>query len=261
MKNINSLEYIPLNIKKYIENHTYRLDNIGMESSQVFIYDHLNLVLKVNQNMNDYLSELEMMKWLDGKLLVPKVIEYGESNDLYYLLMTKIDGLMSLDEGLIRNPEALIDTLVDGIKSFWKLPVDQCPIDNRIQNKLKIAKYNIENNLVDIKDWDDEIIQGRFHTPMELYDYLLINQMEEELVVSHGDFCLPNIFIKDQKINGFIDLSRAGVADIYQDISLLIRSFNFNAKSNDYKKTIINKLGIKFDVKKCDYYLLLDELF
>lgn len=261
MDKTDNLKYAPAHIKKYIENQSYRIDTVGMESSSVFIYDQRNLVLKIILKVSDYLNELEMMKWLDGKVPVPKVIEHGENHGLYFILMTKIDGMMSFDEKLMDNPEALIDILVEGIQSFWRLPVEQCPIHNNIQNKLKLAKSYIDHQLVDINDWDDDIIQNRFQTPLELYDYLLTNQMEEELVVSHGDYCLPNILIKDRKISGFIDLSRAGVADIYQDISLLIRSFNFNIKSKDYKKLIIEKLGIKFDVKKCDYYLLLDELF
>lgn len=255
------LDQAPVNIKKHIENHPYQKDSIGMESSFVFIYNDLNLVLKVVDNEVHFQSEMTMMTWLNGKVLVPRIIEYGMSEGYYYLLMTKLEGLMAFDEELMKNPEALIDILVSGIKSFWEIPIKDCPIDNRNENKLKIAKKRVENNLVEIDDWDPELTGKRFDKPEEIYQYLVENKITEELVVSHGDYCLPNIFIKDQKITGFIDLSRAGIADIYQDISLLIRSFNYNSKSNDYKKLIIEKLGIDFDEKKYDYYLLLDELF
>jgi aminoglycoside phosphotransferase len=40
----------------------------------------------------------------------------------------------------------------------------------------------------------------QFNTPKELYDYLLANQHEEELVFSHGDYCLPNVFLECLKI-------------------------------------------------------------
>lgn len=261
MKQIEILKYTPEHIKKYIENQKYRIDTIGMESSQVFIYDDLKLVLKVNQVESDYIAELKMMRWLEGKVLVPHVMETGESHGNFYILMSLIEGLMSFDESLMSDPESLIDILVGGIKSFWRLPVEECPIDNRIENKLKIAKRNIEQGLCNTSDWDQEIILNRFQTVEELYDYLLVNQMEEELTLSHGDYCLPNILIKDNSIAGFIDLSRAGVADIYQDISLFIRSFSYNIKSKEYKKLIFEKLGIKVNEKKLDYYLLLDELF
>jgi len=261
MNDQHIIENAPENVKKYIENHPYHKDNIGMESSFVFVYNDLNLVLKVVDNEVHFQSEMTMMKWLNGKVLVPRIIEYGMNEGYYYLLMTKLEGLMSFDDKLMKNPEELIDILVSGIKSFWDIPITNCPINNRNENKLRIAKQRIDKNLVDVEDFDEELTSKRFKSAEEIYQYLVENKIEEKLVVSHGDYCLPNIFIIDQKISGFIDLSRAGIADIYQDISLLIRSFNYNNKSDDYKKLIIEKLGIEFDEKKYDYYLLLDELF
>lgn len=35
----------------------------------------------------------------------------------------------------------------------------------------------------------------------------------EELVLSHGDYCLPNIFGIQDLVTGYIDLGRAGIAD------------------------------------------------
>ncbi|MGN0355627.1 MAG: phosphotransferase [Muricoprocola sp.] len=31
--------------------------------------------------------------------------------------------------------------------------------------------------------------------------------------MSHGDFCLPNVFFKDGRVEGFIDLGDTGVGD------------------------------------------------
>ena len=54
------------------------------------------------------------------------------------------------------------------------------------------------------------------------------NQPKEELVFTHGDYCLPNSFIKDNKTVGFIDLGNAGIADKWQDLALCIRSLEHN---------------------------------
>ena len=48
------------------------------------------------------------------------------------------------------------------------------------------------------------------------------NKPKEELALSHGDYCLPNVFFKDGKVSGFIDLGASGVADKYLDIADLI---------------------------------------
>lgn len=52
---------------------------------------------------------------------------------------------------------------------------------------------------------------------------------EEEPVLSHGDYCLPNLFAMGHTLSGFIDLGRAGTADRWQDIALCYRSLKHNA--------------------------------
>lgn len=95
------------------------------------------------------------------------------------------------------------------------------------------------------------------------------NRPDEDLVFSHGYFCLPNIFLKDDKVSGFIDLGNMGIADRYQDIALCYRSLNNNL-AGAYGGKVYGKiddnllfdcLGITPDYEKIRYYILLDELF
>ena len=100
-------------------------------------------------------------------------------------------------------------------------------------------------------------------------DWLIQNKPEEELVFTHGDFCLPNLLAKEDEISGFIDLGRAGVADKYQDIAICYRSLkhNFEGKyggerhENFNPDILFEKLGMEPDGEKVKYYTLLDELF
>ena len=48
-----------------------------------------------------------------------------------------------------------------------------------------------------------------FKDPRELHDFLKTEKPEEELVFSHGDLGDSNIFVKDGKVSGFIDLGRS----------------------------------------------------
>ena len=88
-------------------------------------------------------------------------------------------------------------------------------------------------------------------------------------MLSHGDFCLPNIFINNDKISGFIDLGRIGIGDKWNDIALCYRSLKWNAKGryggNGYPKLnpdmIFDALEIEPNYEKIEYYTLLDELF
>ncbi|WZL72469.1 phosphotransferase [Clostridiaceae bacterium 35-E11] len=99
-----------------------------------------------------------------------------------------------------------------------------------------------------------------FNSPEELYNYLIKNQPKEELVFSHGDYCLPNVFLDNKTVTGFIDLGRAGVADKWQDVALCVRSLEHNLQSNQYTDLFYAYLNIKPDYKKIKYYILLDQL-
>ena len=90
-----------------------------------------------------------------------------------------------------------------------------------------------------------------------------------EPVLSHGDFCLPNVFFNDDEFSGLIDLGGTGVADKYQDIALCYRSLKHNFGGvyggkvyKDFNPDLLfEKLGITPDWEKIRYYTLLDELF
>ena len=92
----------------------------------------------------------------------------------------------------------------------------------------------------------------------------------DDIVLTHGDYCLPNIFAKGDCISGFIDLGKAGPADRWQDIAIAIRSLdhNFDGRYFDGKpifdfkpQMFLDTLGVEMNEEKYRYYYLLDELF
>ena len=87
-------------------------------------------------------------------------------------------------------------------------------------------------------------------------------------VLSHGDFCLPNLFLQEDRVSGYLDLGFCAVADRYQDIALCYRSLLHNADGtygpvypNIAPERLFSALGIAPDWEKVRYYRLLDELF
>lgn len=133
-----------------------------------------------------------------------------------------------------------------------------------------MAKYNVENNLVDLGNVEPNTFgENGFESPEHLLEWLNNNKPEEELALSHGDFCLPNIFLSEGEVSGYIDLGRTGIADKWQDIALCYRSLsqNFNGKFTEKQyegfdeNMLFEKLGIEPKWDKIRYYILLDELF
>jgi kanamycin kinase len=80
-------------------------------------------------------------------------------------------------------------------------------------------------------------------------------------VLIHGDYCFPNVVVKDWSLSGFIDLGRCGVADRYHDLAQVARSVRRNLGER-WVAPFLAAYGMdEPDGAKLRYYQLLDELF
>ncbi|EVJ48267.1 hypothetical protein U039_02817, partial [Staphylococcus aureus KINW6066] len=101
----------------------------------------------------------------------------------------------------------------------------------------------LNNDLADVdcENWEEDT---PFKDPRELYDFLKTEKPEEELVFSHGDLGDSNIFVKDGKVSGFIDLGRSGRADKWYDIAFCVRSIREDIGEEQYVELFFDLLGI-----------------
>lgn len=89
---------------------------------------------------------------------------------------------------------------------------------------------------------------------------------DEDLVFTHGDFCLPNIILDrgtngDVRIAGLVDCGRAGIADRYQDIALAVRSIVYNF-GDIWVAPFLESYGLpQPHEEKLRFFTLLDEFF
>ncbi|WP_440895207.1 APH(3') family aminoglycoside O-phosphotransferase [Amphibacillus sp. Q70] len=259
---------LPNKIEKIIGDKPYSIDKIGRSDSQVIGFD--DMILKIEKQHEESVNEHRMMAWLDHKLPVPQILCSETSKGINYLLMSKIKGEMASSAVWLEQPNQLVKLLADGLRMLWEVDLSTCPYDHSIDRKLKQAEIRVHSQLCSIEDAEPTTYgTNGFKNPEELLQWLKENKPKEELVFSHGDYCLPNIFIKDNKINGFIDLGRAGIADKYQDIALCYRCLKhkldgtFTGKIDNTLDPIIlfDVLKIKPDWDKINFYILLDELF
>ena len=251
----------PKDLGKLLVGMTCEENNIGCSIAGVYKYynDKASYYLKIQPALQGLEREYKILFWLKDKLPVPEILYFDSYNGFDYLLMTEIDGEMLCSDNSLSKPEETVKLLADGIKMLSSIPIDECPFDNSLEIKLKDALYNIENNLVDISNWEKN---NNFSTPKKLLDYLKNNKPRTYMpVFTHGDYCLPNIFCKGDKISGFIDLGRGGISDIYQDIAICVRSLRHNFRTDNYIELLFKYLDMEPDWERIDYYILLDELF
>lgn len=266
---IVTLPKVPKVILDRLQGQQLEMDNIGMSSANVYLFQ--DLVLKVEDVSPESKREHQSYQWLAGKLPVPEIVESLEENQQHYLLMRRLSGEFACAEKWLQNPQALVQLLAKALQMLWQIPIEDCPMDASLRYKLKEAEYNVRHHLCDVEDAEEGTYGDEgFESPKALLEWLQSYPPEEDWVFSHGDFCLPNIFLKEREISGFIDLGRSGIADRYQDIALCYRSLlhNFDGGYNggiSYPnfdpKTLFEALNIEPDWDKINYYILLDELF
>lgn len=260
---------LPESIRQIIATETYKTDEIGMSGSSVLVF--ADKVLKIQECSRESENECRMMKWLQGKLPVPQVLACETVGDMSYLLMTKISGEMACEEAYMQNPARQVKLLSAGLKKLWSVDISDCPADWSLKNKLVQAEYNVKNGLVDLDNVEpDTFGENGFQDPAALLQWLCENQPQEELVLSHGDYCLPNVFGDGDGLSGFIDLGRTGIADKWCDIALCYRSLSHNYSGSYHGRQayegyddllLFRELGLEPDWEKIRYYILLDELF
>ena len=268
MPEIEEKLYLPAKIKNLIKDKPYTVDTIGMSGNTVLLFD--DMVLKIENDLVSAAEQAKMMRWLEGKLPVPQVLAYEEIEEKAYLLMTRIGGKMSCDTYYLEHPLKLLEALACGLKMLWQVDVTGCPCTRDLDAVLKEARVQVENGIVDVDNVEPETFgEGGFESPKHLLEYLESHRPTFEPVFSHGDYCLPNVFLEDGQVKGFIDLGRAGIGDKWNDIALCYRSLKHNFDGTyggkvyeDFNPDMLfEKLGIEPDWDKINYYLLLDELF
>ena len=216
------VENLPEPVQFHLKNHTSDGDNLKTESrADVYLYTHPkkpSLFLKVRNTRlalqeSDLRTEKIAMSWLQGKLNVPSVICFHEECETQYLVMTQIVGVSGIHQCAMNDIPTLMREFAFGLREIHSMSMDSCPLDWRMERYFSWAEGLIEAGAL-----DSQISTGKTRT--FLRDELCSMKSGlpgEDLVFTHGDYCLPNILIHDGRLSGIIDWGYAGVGDRYRD--------------------------------------------
>ncbi len=254
---------LPSNLAELISDYAFQQIHIGFSPSKVFRLEAANknsLYLKTSPRVPGFslLQEKRKLEWLGNQLPVPKVLQFAEDENADFLLLSEISGLPASDDSLKKDIPRVIEQLAAGLKTIHSLSTADCPFNARLDFAIELGRERVIKGLVEQENFDEER-QGR--TPEDIFRELLATKpMNEDLVFTHGDYCFPNVILKDGNLNGFVDWGNAGVADRYQDLALLTRSVRYNF-GEDWEENVFEIYGIEPDWKKIYFYRLLDEFF
>ena len=146
-------------------------------------------VLKIRPSDTEAEREVVAMRWLKGKLPVPEVIYHEVHDGISYLLMSRLKGKMLCDQRILGNRRRLLKTCAAALKMLWAVDLDGCPFVSGIGE---------------------------------------VSDFGKELVLSHGDFCLPNILCDNDGVCGFLDWGNCHIGRRESDIEDCLKSLNDN---------------------------------
>lgn len=251
---------LPIRIEKIINDAELKEISIGCSDSQVVKIkkDGRTFYLKIMKN-GKLLQEYEKLKWLEGKIPVPKIIEFIQEYGNDYLITEEMPGKMLCDKYYINNPDNAMLVLKVAFQNIFSIDISDCPFNVSNEYKLSLIEDNINKGLVNDLSLSAET-RKKFGTVQNLLEYLKNNRFQEEFVFSHGDTSLPNIFAFKDKLTGFIDVGESGIADKWFDLAICEKSILRNY-GKEYIENFYDALNIKRDDFKINYYLLMMELY
>lgn len=174
------------------------------------------------------------------------------------LLISALPG-SDLASASVLTPLARVGLLAAALLDLHRLPIASCPFDHRLEARIAAAIARMQAGIVDQTDFDE--------TRLGKSAEVLFAELEsgrsgrEDLVVTHGDACLPNFIASEDGFSGYIDCSRLGIADRYQDIALACRSIAHNF-GEALVQPFLDCYGMPAtDPARLEYYQLLDEFF
>ena len=259
----NKFPDAPKDIRPYLNCESTSEIHIGCTNTSVFkITKNCNtyyLKSRIKDKHVSFQNEINVLSWLKNKLPVAEVIEYAMSDTHEFLLTSEVPGINCVDAMQNYSYNNITAWLVEGLQIIHSVDISKCPFNEGLDIKLKNAKYNLENKLIDVNDFDPE---RKDKTVLELYDFLVTNLPDENhFVFNHGDYCLPNILVNNGKISGYIDVDRSGISDRYNDLAIASRSIKYNL-GEEYEKLFFKLYGIsQLDLEKIKYYRTVDEFF
>jgi len=223
---------------------------------QLFSTDRLPLFLKAEAGpFSEVPDEAARLAWMATQPLpAPRVVDHVEHQDRHILLMTALPGRdLASDPGLA--PADIARLLGEVLGALHAHDPATCPFDHRIDNRLPLAERNLAAGRVQPR-WRI----GR-SPEAALATLRATRPASENLVVTHGDACLPNLLVEAGRFTGFVDCARLGLADRWQDLALALRSLerNYGPGLGD---TFLAAYGLDaIDAPRLAWYQLLDEFF
>ena len=257
----------PPEIARYTAGKDFTMDGTGLSGASIALYD--DMVLKAEPVSEESENHTAMLRWLEHKIPAPRILDTVIQDGWRWTLMTRIPGEMACSSTWRGDPHRLVKLLANALRSLWEIDLSCCPVDQSPDAKLARARKIVEAGQVNLDLAEPGTFgEAGFSSPAALLSWLEAHRPDFTPVLTHGDFCLPNVFLEDWHLTGFLDLGRSGAGDKWTDIAICWRTLRDNfgghygkAVPGFHPDELFDALGMEKDEERLRYYLLMDELF
>lgn len=205
-------------------------------------------------------DERDRVEWLAGTHLPgATVADWMESGDGACLVTTAVPGVAGTDLPPTSHGRAMhaLGTTLRELHSLRDCPFER-PLESVIATAADVVRRDAVNPAFLTDEW-------RLLSPTELLDRVVAERSYisagMDLVVCHGDACLPNIFFDPDtlEVTGLIDVGRLGIADPYSDLSLT--TIQLHDEWSADPRPFLTAYGVpEPDRRRLEFYRLLDPL-
>ncbi len=184
-------------------------------------------------------KEAAMTRFFHEKRLGAEVLAY-ESLEQDWMLSVQVPGEDCLDSLYLSDPVRLCDTTAQLLRQLHSLDFSGCPV-HRTSDYLTTARQNYESGHYDTSLFPDN---WGYSSAEEAWQEVARNgSFLASDTLLHGDYCLPNIILRDWRFSGFIDLDAGGIGDRHIDLFWGMWSLQFNLKTDRYRDRFLDVYG------------------
>lgn len=214
-------------------------------------------------------AERDRLCWASGNgIPTAQVLDWATSNEWACLLTSAVPGVPA-----DQLPAAALwqawPSITTTLRQLHSLPTGDCPFDRGLSEMFARAGDVVGRGATNPQFLPAEVR----HIPatevlrqLRSEEQQRLVEEEADLVVCHGDLCLPNVIVDPAThlVTGLIDLGRLGRADRYADIALLLANsrgtWNDETQATAADDVFADGYGITLNTARRQFYLCLDAL-
>ncbi len=183
--------------------------------------------------------EVLMTEYFHSIGLGARVLSYlSDRQD--YMLSEKVDGEDLTHPEYLSDPKRLAVTMANLLRSLHSTDASACPVI-RTPEYLKTVEENYKRGRFDLSLFEDKC---SFRSADDAYRFVVENSavLNSDTLI-HGDFCLPNILLKNWRFAKFIDVGNGGIADRHIDLFWGAWTLKYNLGTDAFRDVFFDAYG------------------